>query len=108
VYELGSASGGEPTGVGAAVAGRIRIYPNPVGAAQRLTVELPGAPEGGLKISIYSIAGLLVYEENRKAPTGERITISLPAHLAGGVYVLKAQRGSCVYQEKFVVAAREK
>jgi O-glycosyl hydrolase len=108
VYELGSASSGEPTGVGAAEASRLRVYPNPVGAAQRLTVELPNAPGEQLKISIYSIAGQPVYEESRKAPTGERTTLSLPAHLAGGVYVLKAQSGSSVYREKFVVTAREK
>ncbi|MDR0566825.1 MAG: T9SS type A sorting domain-containing protein [Prevotellaceae bacterium] len=108
VYELGSAPGETPTGVGAAEASKLRAYPNPAAASQSVTVELPGAPAGRFSMSIYSIAGQLVYEENRDAPPGASATLRLPARSASGVYVLKAKCGEKVYREKLIVTARGK
>lgn len=108
VYELGSAPGETPTGVATAQASKLRVYPNPAAASQAITVELPEAPDGRFSISIYSIAGQLVYEEYRDATTAEPATIRLPANLADGVYVIKAKLGSNVYREKFIATSCEK
>jgi O-glycosyl hydrolase len=108
VYELESPNppGGETsTGVSVAQAGAVTVYPNPVAASQSLTVALPGVPGQRPKFALYSLAGQLVYEELGQAE-GEHTTLRLPASLASGVYVLKAQRGGKVYHEKIVVATK--
>jgi hypothetical protein len=106
VYELESASNGAPTAVGAtgaAEGGALHIYPNPVDASQSITVTLPAGARGGrLTFSFYSLTGQLMHEESREA-MDEQATLRLPQHLAGGIYVLKAQLDGKVYQGKFFV-----
>jgi hypothetical protein len=108
VYELESASGEEPTtGVGAPEVVAVPcVYPNPVAASQNLTIKLLDGAGGYLKLSLYSIAGQLVYEEKREAPDGHA-EFCLPAHLPRGVYVLKLQHRGKVYQEKILVVNSE-
>jgi hypothetical protein len=107
VYELESASGSAPTGVGAAEASKLYAYPNPVATSQSLTVKLPDALKGRLTLSLYSLVGQLVYEENRQAED-EHVTLRLPSRLASGVYVLKVQRGNNSYLEKIIVTTSKK
>jgi Ca-activated chloride channel family protein len=57
-------------------AGFIRLYPNPF--KDRLTISIDSGTwlaDGSVQISIFSLAGQLVYQESREAASGQSLTI---------------------------------
>lgn len=84
-------------------AGSFKIYPNPVNTGS-ITMMLPSGYKGDkLELTIYSTNGSLVYRVAKLAPAAKQVTVSLPAGISKGTYMVKLREGAEVYISRIVV-----
>lgn len=92
----------EQTGIPSLLTDSFRIYPNPVPVSGTVNISLPERSSGKVSFSVYSVLGSLLFTENRM--TSESIeSISLPASLNKGTYILKVQSAGNNYQSVFII-----
>lgn len=94
---------GDSTNLRVSGAGSFRIYPNPVNTGS-ITMMLPSGYKGGkLELTIYSTNGSLVYRIPQLTNAARQATVSLPAGISKGTYVVKLREGTEVYISRIVV-----
>jgi Zn-dependent metalloprotease len=76
----------------------VKIYPNP--ANEMLYIEAPLNGNNLVTVSVYSVIGKLVYQENYTT-TGQAHSVNLSSIQAEGVYFIKLQSGSETITRKF-------
>lgn len=81
---------------------RFSIYPNP--ATDRLTLLLPYEWGGPLTCTVYDMLGKTLLQQqfvlnDRANPP---VTLPLPTHWSGGLYLLRVSVGSQLFTAKFI------
>jgi len=75
----------------------MEIYPNP--ARYRIYVRLPGAEPGTFTLNTYDARGRMVSSQPVALP-GE---VSIPGHLATGLYILEISTPQHVYRNRLII-----
>ncbi|MDR1682274.1 MAG: T9SS type A sorting domain-containing protein [Candidatus Symbiothrix sp.] len=80
---------------------QMHVYPNPLPQGTSFTVGLPETVQKNLSLSLYSSQGCLIYN---KSLSEAGSVLKLPViNLKQGVYLLKVQSDSKVFQSKIIV-----
>lgn len=79
--------------------GDVKLYPNP--ANGQFTIELAGNSVGSIHVSIFDLAGRMVYDHTYK-DQGEKLNID-PGYLSTGIYFVKVYSGNFSKTIKLVV-----
>ena len=78
------------------------VYPNPNGT-HSLTISANANIQQGGQIMIYNMMGQLVINNSISAAGTKNGMVTIPLHLARGVYVIKLSAGSIIYSSKLIV-----
>lgn len=79
----------------------LQLYPNP--AKDQLTVLLPKALENDLQLTIYTIAGAKVFNQNNKVPVGEKSLQINTSNYQRGLYVVIVWDGDNFYRKELAI-----
>lgn len=74
----------------------VNLYPNPV-AGKTLTIETPGHGQCTMNLSVYSLAGELVFMQ--PVNSGNHVYLDIP----NGMYILKIQSDNISFTKKIIV-----